>query len=111
MCFTGRSVDEIRELLLFTVTDGGHFEFYALENSACLFKRCVGAYFFYKYRTTVTTLLAEGWSRNHGFGPYYRYGYGLLKTLLFCTSKTVLQDSIVWSILTDILPYIFDASP
>ena len=50
-------MDEISEFLLFTVTDG-HFEFYSLENSARLFKRGVGA------------LLAEGWSRSHGFGPY-----------------------------------------
>ena len=34
---TGRPVDEISELLIFTVTDGGHFGFYALENSAFLF--------------------------------------------------------------------------
>ena len=39
-------MDEINEFLLFTVTDGGHFGFYALENSARLFKRGVGAYFF-----------------------------------------------------------------
>ena len=42
---TGRPVDEISELLHFSVTDGAHFGFYALENSACLFKRGVGAYF------------------------------------------------------------------
>ena len=50
-------MDEISKFLLFTVTDGGHFEFYALENYARLFKRGVGAYFFYKYlklpKTTV----------------------------------------------------------
>ena len=46
MCSTGRPVDEISEFLLFTVTDGSHLVFYALENSARLFKRGVGAYFF-----------------------------------------------------------------
>ena len=46
MCSTGRPVDEISEFLLFTETDGGHFVFYAPENSARLFKRGVGAYFF-----------------------------------------------------------------
>ena len=45
MCSTGRSVDEISEFFLFTVTDGGHFGFYSLENSARLFKRGVVAYF------------------------------------------------------------------
>ena len=39
-------MDEISEFFLFTVTDGGHFEFYAPENSARLFERDVGAYFF-----------------------------------------------------------------
>ena len=39
-------MDEISEFLLFTVTDGGHFEFYTLENAVHLFKRGVGAYFF-----------------------------------------------------------------
>ena len=75
MCSTGRPVDEISEFLLFTVTDGGHFGFYALENSARLFKRGVEAYFFtntLSYQNNRQTLLAEGWSRNHGFGPYYR---------------------------------------
>ena len=43
---TGRPVDEISEFLLFTVTNGGHFRFYALENSARFFKRGVVAYFF-----------------------------------------------------------------
>ena len=38
-------MDEIIELLLFSVTDGGHFGFYALKNSARLFKRGVGAFF------------------------------------------------------------------
>ena len=42
-------MDKISEFLLFTVTDGGHFGFYALKNSAHFFKRGVGAYFFYKY--------------------------------------------------------------
>ena len=46
MISTGRSVDEISEFMLFTVTDDGHFEFYALENFARLFKKGVGAYFF-----------------------------------------------------------------
>ena len=45
MYSTGRPVDEIGEFLLFIVTDGGHFGFYALENSARLFKRGVGACF------------------------------------------------------------------
>ena len=48
MCATGRPVDEISEFQLFTVTDGGHFGFHALENPARLLKRGVGA-FFYKY--------------------------------------------------------------
>ena len=39
-------MDEISEFLLFTMTDGGHFGFYALENSARPFKRGVRAYFF-----------------------------------------------------------------
>ena len=43
------------------MTDGGHFGFYALENSARLFKRGVRAYFFYKYlklpKTTVKRYL------------------------------------------------------
>ena len=39
-------MDEISDFSLFTVTDGGHFGFYALENFARLFKRGVGAYFF-----------------------------------------------------------------
>ena len=38
-------MDEISEFLLFTLTDGCHFGFYALENSARLLKRGVGAYF------------------------------------------------------------------
>ena len=63
MCSTGRPVDEISEFLLFTVTDGGHFGFYALENSTRLFKRGVEAYFFYKYlklpKTTVKRYLQE----------------------------------------------------
>ena len=46
MSSTGKPVDEISEFLLFTVTDGGHFGFCALENSARLFKRGVVAYFF-----------------------------------------------------------------
>ena len=46
MCSTGRPEDEISELSLFTVTDGGHFGFYTLKNSARPFKRGVGAYFF-----------------------------------------------------------------
>ena len=37
MSSTGKPVDEISEFLIFTVTDSGHFEFYALENSARLF--------------------------------------------------------------------------
>ena len=56
------------------MTDGSHFGFYALENSARLFKRGVGAYFLQIPQATQNnrqTLLAEGWSRNHGFGPYY----------------------------------------
>ena len=56
-------MEEISEFLLFTVTDGGHFGFYALENSARLFKRGVGAYFFYKYlklpKTTVKRYLQK----------------------------------------------------
>ena len=63
MCSTWRPVDEISEFLLFTVTDGGHFGFYARENSARLFKRGVGAYFFYKYlklpKTTVKRYLQK----------------------------------------------------
>ena len=39
-------MDEISEFLLFTVIDGSHFGFCAVENSARLFKRNVGAYFF-----------------------------------------------------------------
>ena len=39
-------MDEISEFLLFIVTDGAHFGFYALENFASPFKRGVGAYFF-----------------------------------------------------------------
>ena len=72
-CSTGRPVDEISEFLLLAVTDGIHFGFYALENSARLFKRSVGAYFFTntsRYLNNHQTLLAEGWSRNHGLGPY-----------------------------------------
>ena len=61
MSSTGGLVDEISEFLLFTVTDGGHFGFYSLENSARLLKRGVGAYFFYKYlklpKTTVKPYL------------------------------------------------------
>ena len=45
MSSAGRPLDEISEFLLFTVTDGGHFGFYALENSAGLFKRGIGAFF------------------------------------------------------------------
>ena len=63
VCSTGGSVDEISEFLLFTVTNDGYFGFYALENSACLFKRGVGAYFFYKYpklpKTTVERYLQK----------------------------------------------------
>ena len=67
-------MDEISEFLLLTVTDGGHFGLYALENSARLFKRRVGAFFLQILQATQNnrqTLFAEGWSRNHGFGPYY----------------------------------------
>ena len=46
MSSTGGPVDEISELSLFTVIDGGHFGFYAPENFARLFKRGIGAYFF-----------------------------------------------------------------
>ena len=63
MCSNGRPVDEISEFLLFNVTDGGHFGFYALENYARLFKRGVGVYFFYKYlklpKTTVKCYLQK----------------------------------------------------
>ena len=63
MCSTGRPVDEISVFLLFTVTDGGDFGFYAPENSARLFKRGVKAYFFYKYlklpKTTVKRYLQK----------------------------------------------------
>ena len=56
-------MDEISELLLFTVTDSGHFRFCALKKSARLFKRGVGAYFFYKYlklpKTTVKSYLQK----------------------------------------------------
>ena len=62
-------MDEISEFLLFTVIDGGHFGFYALENSARLFKRGVGAYFFtntlsYPKQTSNVTcrkLVTESW--------------------------------------------------
>ena len=62
MSSTGRPVDEISEFLLLTVIEVGHFGFYALENSARLFKRGVGA-FFYKYlklpKTTVKPYLQK----------------------------------------------------
>ena len=35
-------MDEISEFLLLIMTDGGHFGFYALENSARPFKRGLG---------------------------------------------------------------------
>ena len=45
------------------MTDGGHFGFYALENSDRFFKRGVGAYFFYKYlklpKTTIKRYLQK----------------------------------------------------
>ena len=56
MSSTGRPLDEISEFLLFTVTDGGHFGFYALKHSARLFKRGVGA-FFYKYLKVPKTIV------------------------------------------------------
>ena len=46
MSSTGRPVDEISELFLFTVINSGHFGFYAVENTAHLFERGVGAYIF-----------------------------------------------------------------
>ena len=52
MCSIGRSVDEISDFL-FTVTDGGHFGFYALEISASLFKR--------ESNVTYRTLVTESW--------------------------------------------------
>ena len=63
MSSTGRPVDEISVISLFTVIDGGHFGFYALENFARLFKRGIGAYFFYKFlkvpKTTVKPYLQK----------------------------------------------------
>ena len=38
-------MDEISEYFLLTVIDGGHFGFYALQNSAHVFLRGVGAFF------------------------------------------------------------------
>ena len=87
MSSTGRPVNEISEFLLFTVTDGGHFGFYALENSARLFKRGVGAYFLqipYATQNNRQTLLAECWSRNHSFGPYY---FPLRHTILYFSQR------------------------
>ena len=49
MSSTGRPLVEISEFLLFTVTDGGHFGFYALKNSARLF--------FYKYLKVPETIV------------------------------------------------------
>ena len=78
-------MDEISEFLLFTVTDGGHFGFYALKNFARLFIRGVGAYFFYKYlklpKTTVIPYLQKVVT-NHGFGPNYK----LISTILTNTA-------------------------
>ena len=62
MSSTERPIKGISEFLLFTVTDGGQFGFYALQNSARLFKRGVGV-FFYKYlklpKTTVKAYLPK----------------------------------------------------
>ena len=48
MSSTGKPVDEISEFFLFTVSDDGHLGFYAVENSARLFKKGVAAYFYLK---------------------------------------------------------------